>query len=185
MLRLLALAASFCITWLLPHPHPASWNSSPGHWDAVSQTWSPQNSHQRKHNSQLPGCDHCLSRQLQHPLFTVGQAAFFSLTKNTCGEGSGRSWTEGLCPCGVGVRYPLSTWTRSPARGSLNPVVQGFIEIPLQRRHLFRHRLLVIKAAPAPSRPGGCGVGLQVSALWSQVRFSGSRPCPPRITSLA
>ena len=118
MLRLLALAASFCITWLLPHPHPASWNSSPGHWDAVSQTWSPQNSHQRKHNSQLPGCDRCLSRQLQHPLFTVGQAAFFSLTKNTCGEGSGRSWTEGLCPCGVGVRYPLSTWTRSPARGT-------------------------------------------------------------------
>ena len=100
------------------------------------------------------------------------EAAFFSLTKNTCREGSGRSWTEGLCPCGVGVHYPQSTWTRSPPRGSLNPVVQGFIEIPLQRRDLFSHRLLVIKAAPAPSRPGGCGVGLQVSALWSRsVRF--------------
>ena len=91
LFRLLAPAASFCITWLLPHPHPHSWNRSLRvTWDAVSQTWSSQNSHQRKHNSQLLGCDHLLSRRLQHPLFTVGWAAFFSLTKNTCREGSGR-----------------------------------------------------------------------------------------------
>ena len=56
------LAANVYVTW--PHPTPTSSEQFPWvTWDDISSVWSPKNSHQVKHTSQLLGCDYFLSWQ--------------------------------------------------------------------------------------------------------------------------
>ena len=56
------LAANVYVTW--PHPTPTSSEQfSRVTWDDVYPVWSPKNSRQVKHTSQLSGCDCFLSWQ--------------------------------------------------------------------------------------------------------------------------
>ena len=59
-----SLLQNFCIIWFLPLPPQSCCLRVT--WDAVSWAWSPKNSHQIKHNSQLLGCEHFLSWQGQN-----------------------------------------------------------------------------------------------------------------------
>ena len=59
---------NFSITWLFPL---SPWsNSLKITWDAAFQAWSPKNSCQMKHSSQLLGCEYFLSQQTRYnPIF--------------------------------------------------------------------------------------------------------------------